>query len=174
MDTELLHEGKFLRLIREGHWEYAERTRANGAVMVVAVTPERELILVEQFRIPIHADSIELPAGISGDTANEESFIESARRELLEETGFDAESWTYLFTGPSSPGLASEMVHFYLASGLKQVSHGGGVDHEKIIIHRVPLDEIEGWITDQSSRGKIIDPRVFTGLYFLTRHGNKA
>lgn len=174
MDTACLYEGQFLRMVREGHWEYAQRVKANGAVMIVAVTPERELVLVEQYRIPIHADCIELPAGISGDVGGTESFIESARRELSEETGFDAGSWTFLFTGPSSPGLATEMVHFFLAEDLRQISEGGGVDNEKITVHRIPIDGIDTWLAEQSAMGKIIDPRVFTGLYFLVRpHANE-
>ena len=92
--------------------------------MVVAVTEEGELLLVEEYRFPLHARTIGLPAGLSGD-GGEESTLESARRELEEETGYSASFWTYLFTGPSSPGLTTEMVSFYLADGLRQVAEGG-------------------------------------------------
>ena len=82
--------------------------------MIVAVTKEGELLLVEEYRVPLHARTVGLPAGISGDEG-EESTLQSARRELEEETGYRADSWTYLFAGPSSPGLTTEMVSFYLA-----------------------------------------------------------
>lgn len=161
-----MSEGRFLRTIREGHWEYAERINANGAVMVIAMTPQREMILVEEYRYPMHARTIGLPAGISGDHG-EESKLVTAQRELLEESGYEADEWEFLFEGPSSPGLATEMVGFFLARGLRKVSEGGGIDHEDIDVHLVPVDQIEPWLAGQTSQGKVIDPRIYAGLYFL-------
>ena len=114
---------------------------------------------------------IGLPAGISGDEG-EESTLQSARRELEEETGYRADAWTYLFTGPSSPGLTTEMVSFYLAEGLHQISEGGGVAHENITVHRIPLPLVHGWLMDQTGQGKVVDPKIFMGLYFLSRSVN--
>ena len=74
-----LFRGKFLELVKEGRWEYVRRVNANGAVMVIAVTEEGELLLVEEYRFPLHALTIGLPAGLSGD-GGEESTLESARR----------------------------------------------------------------------------------------------
>lgn len=165
---QTLCRGKFLELIKEGRWEYVRRVNANGAVMIVAVTEAGELLLVEEYRFPLHARTIGLPAGISGDEG-EESALQSARRELEEETGYRAAGWTYLFTGPSSPGLATEMVSFYLADGLRRTSEGGGVDQEDITVHRIPLPLVHEWLMDQMGQGKAVDPRVFMGLYFLSR-----
>ena len=50
-----LHTGKFLALIKEGQWEYVDRVKANGVAIIVAVTEEQKVLLVEQFRIPVHA-----------------------------------------------------------------------------------------------------------------------
>lgn len=136
-----LCRGKFLELLKEGRWEYVRRVNASGAVMIVAVTKEGELLLVEEYRVPLHARTVGLPAGISGDEG-EESTLQSARRELEEETGYRADSWTYLFEGPSSPGLTTEMVSFYLAEGLHRISEGGGVAHENITVHRIPLTQV--------------------------------
>ena len=94
-----LCRGKFLELLKEGRWEYVRRVNASGAVMIVAVTEEGELLLVEEYRVPLHARTVGLPAGISGDEG-EESSLQSARRELEEETGYRADSWTYLLAGP--------------------------------------------------------------------------
>lgn len=165
--------GKFLELLKEGRWEYVRRVNANGAVMMVAVTKERELLLVEEYRVPLHAWTIGLPAGISGDEG-EESTLQSARRELEEEAGYRADAWTCLFTGPSSPGLTTEMVSFYLAEGLHQVSEGGGVDQESITVHRIPLLLVHGWLMDQIGQGKVVDPKIFMGLYFLSCSVNGA
>lgn len=166
MKKEVLFEGRFLRLVREGRWEYAERMNVLGAVMVIAMTEEREMVLVEEYRTSVHSLTIGLPAGISGDHGAE-SGLESAKRELAEEAGYEASSWELLFKGPSSPGLASEMVWFFRAGGLKKISEGGGVDGEDINVHLVPLDDVESWLKDQEEKGKLIDPRIFAGLYFL-------
>ena len=165
---ETLYAGKFLNLVRDGRWEYCERVNQTGAVMVFACTPERKVLLVEEYRPPIGMQSICFPAGLSGDEGPESDAV-AARRELLEETGYEAEHMQYLFTGPSSPGLTSESLSFFLAGGLRKVANGGGVDNENIIVHEVPLDTIETWLAEQTAAGKAIDPRIYSGLYFLTK-----
>lgn len=168
----ILYTGKFLSLIKEGHWEYAERVNATGAAIIVAVTNEQKLLLVEQYRIPVHSHTIELPAGIIGDEAahSNESQAEAARRELREETGYDAERVEILMTGPSSSGLTSELVTLFRATGLKKVSTGGGVAHEKIIVHEVPLTDVAGWLDAKVQAGFMIEPKVYAGLYFLVKN----
>ena len=76
----------------------------------------------------------------------------------------------FLFHGPSSPGLTSESLSFYLASGLRRVAAGGGVDNENITVHEVPLAEIDSWLAAKASQGVALDPRIFTGLYFIKCH----
>ncbi len=163
---ETLYSGKFLNLVREGRWEYCERVRQTRAVMVFAVTPEGKVLLVEEFRPPIGRRCLCFPAGLSGDEG-EEADVEAARRELMEETGYAAAGMRYLFEGPSSPGLSSETVAFYLASGLRRVAEGGGVAGEDITVHEVPLEEAEAWLASRASEGVALDPRLFSGLYFL-------
>lgn len=167
-ERNILYEGKFLRLIKEGRWEYADRVNADGAVMVVAVTTDRKLILVEEYRYPLHAFTLGLPAGIAGDMG-EESKRECACRELREEAGYEAERMVYLCDGPSSPGMATEVISFFRAEGLTRVSAGGGVDNERIIVHEIPLGEVHDWLFEQMAQGKAVDPKIFTGLYFLSR-----
>jgi ADP-ribose pyrophosphatase len=101
-----LHTGEFLALIREGHWEYAHRVKATGSAIIVAVTDDQKLLLVEQYRIPLHARTIELPAGIIGDEPDtrDEEHIEVARRELLEETGYAADRIEPIISGAASGG----------------------------------------------------------------------
>src|SRR5688572_30282083 len=108
-----LYKGKYLALVKEGHWEYADRVGATGAAIILAVTPEEKILVVEQYRVPVHARTIELPAGITGDEGENESDADAARRELLEETGFEASKIEPLMTGPASSGLTSETVTLF-------------------------------------------------------------
>jgi ADP-ribose pyrophosphatase len=167
-----LHTGKFLALVKEDHWEYADRTNATGAAIIVAVTEERRLLLVEQYRIPVHARTIELPAGIIGDEpgSSDEAHVEAARRELLEETGFEAGHIAALTHGPSSSGLTSETVTLFLATQLRRVGEGGGVEHEDITVHEVPLSTIDNWLEAKAKAGVLVDPKVYAGLYFIGRN----
>ncbi len=166
-----LYTGKFLALIGEGRWEYAVRVNATGAAVIVAVTETRKLLLVEQYRIPVHSRTIELPAGIVGDVpeGSMETLADAARRELLEETGYAADHIETLMGGPASSGLTSEIVTLVLATGLKRVHEGGGVGHENITVHEVDLDGIDEWLDAREKEGLLVEPKVYTGLYFLGR-----
>jgi ADP-ribose pyrophosphatase len=164
----VLAEGRFVRLVAQDHWEWAERANVSEAVIIVAVTGDRQLVLVEQFRIPLACPVIELPAGLVGDTpgGEHESLAEAARRELLEETGYEAATMEFLVDGPSSPGLVNEVYSFFLARHARRVGLGGGDGSEEIRVHLVPLDGADTWLTQKRSAGMAIDPRVYAGLYF--------
>ena len=164
-----LHTSKFLSLIKEGHWEYVNRVNATGAALILAVTTEQKLLLVEQYRIPVHARTLELPAGIIGDEPGSatESHAAAARRELLEETGYAAERVEALTTGPAGGGITSELVTLFRATGLRRAGQGGGVAHEDITVHEVPVAEIIPWLERKAKTGVLIDPKVYAGLFFL-------
>ena len=168
-----LYKGKFLALVKEGHWEYADRTNATGAAIIVAVTNEEKLLLVEQYRIPVHARTIELPAGIIGDDPGngDEVHAEAARRELLEETGYEAGYIDALMHGPASSGLTSETVTLFLATALRRVGAGGGVAYENITVYEVPLNDVHNWLETKAQAGVLVDPKVYAGLYFIERNG---
>lgn len=168
-NAEILYEGKWLRLCRKAAWEYVERTRISGIVILVALTPEENLLLVEQERPALGARVVELPAGLAGDEAGKEkeSLIEAARRELFEETGWEARSFTLLCEGPPSPGISREQVSFLFAQGLKKKGVGGGVEGENLICHEVPLKNIAAWLAQKQREGVLVDPKIYAGLYFL-------
>ena len=165
---KVLAEGRYLRLLTSEGWDYAERTCATGAVVVVAVTETGRLLLAEQYRIPVAARVLELPAGIVGDEPGRESesFESAARRELLEETGYEAGALAELTHGPPSAGFSSEVVTFFHATGLKRVHDGGGVHREEIHVHEVPLGEVVEWLAGKQGEGVLIDPKVYAGLFF--------
>ena len=168
----VLHTGKFLSLVKEGHWEYAARTNATGAAIILAVTEEQKLLLVEQYRIPVHARTIELPAGIIGDEpgGSGEAQAVAAGRELIEETGYEAEQIEALTHGPASSGVTSETVTLFRATRLRRVGAGGGVAHEDSIVHEVPLSEVSKWLEAKAKAGVMIDPKVYAGLYFIEKN----
>jgi ADP-ribose pyrophosphatase len=171
-EDRILYNGDFLRLKqRGGHWEYAERAKARAAVMLVAVTDSNELLLVEQWRAPIAANVIELPAGLVGDIAGEEDeeLTAAAARELEEETGYRAATFDFLAAGPPSAGMANEVVAFYRARGLEKVGPGGGDANEQITVHTVGLAEIDAWLADRYAQGVQVDPKIYAGLYFVRR-----
>jgi ADP-ribose pyrophosphatase len=167
-DTEVMASGKFLRLVKRGRWEYADRVNCTGAVVVVAVTNDNRIVLTEQYRLPLDQRVVELPAGLTGDEpgAADEDFALAARRELLEETGYECRNVEWLASGPTSGGLSTEIVAFYRAVGLTKVHHGGGTEHEEIEVHEVPVDEALDWLRQKHDAGVLVDPKVYAGLYF--------
>lgn len=171
-EKKTLAQGKFIRLVREGKWEYVERVIApNGAVQLVAITDADELILVQQHRPPMGAQVIELPAGLIDDVGGpDETARQTAIRELEEEAGFRPGHVELLHRGPPSPGMASEFNAFYLATQLERVHEGGGVEGENITVHRVVISDADAWLKQQGDAGILVDPKVFAGLYFAKRH----
>jgi ADP-ribose pyrophosphatase len=166
MEPEIVAQGKFLRLVKAGRWEYCERTRANGIVVIVPLIDPGQVVFVEQYRPPVKANCIEFPAGLSGDLAEaaNESLATAARRELLEETGFAAEELQYVGRAAPTAGLTSEVMSYFVARGLRRVAAGGGVEHEKITTHVVPLAEVRAWLQEQDKRA-MISAMVYSGLY---------
>mgnify|MGYP001296041203 CR=1 FL=1 len=165
---ECIAEGRHLRLLRLGNWEYVERRDTSGIVAVVAVTDDDRVVLVGQFRAAVSRRCIELPAGLAGDSAEhrDEDLVAAARRELLEETGYEAERFEHLCAGPPSAGLSSEVITFYRAHGLRRVGTGGGDADERITVHEIPLRQADDWLKREAAAGALIDPKVYTGLYF--------
>lgn len=163
---KVLAEGQYLRLVVENGWEFVERKSTTGIVVIVAVTDGGQLLLVEQFRPPVRGRVIELPAGLAGDIAGQEGepLADAARRELSEETGYQAASMTSLGGGPPSSGTTSEVVTFFHAHGLRRTGRGGGDAHEDIEVHEVPRAEARAWLRQRERDGRMVDPKVYAGL----------
>ncbi len=170
--VETLYQGKHLQLQKRGHWEFAARTQGTGVVAIVAVTAGQQLVLTEQFRPPVQKKVVDLPAGLAGDIAGEEqeSFETAARRELIEETGFVHGAFKYIFSGPSSAGMTTEMIDFYLACDVEQVEEGGGDETEEIKVHVIPLKKIGAWLKRKETSKTCVDPKVYAALGILSLH----
>lgn len=167
--TEVLYAGRWLRMMKRGRWEYAERTNPGGGVIIVAVTAEDRILFVEQWREAVRSKTIEMPAGLVGDLAGSasESAVAAAARELTEETGYRAERVEFLMSGPSSAGMSNEIIAFVRAHGLVREHAGGGDSTEEIIVHEIPRNDAAAWLLQKSREGYSIDPKLFAGLYFL-------
>jgi ADP-ribose pyrophosphatase len=148
-------------------WEYVTRKGVTGVVGLVAVTNEGKLLLVEQFRKPVDAPVIEIPAGLAGDGRYRNETLETAaRRELREETGYEAANMEYLGGGTASAGLTDELITLFRATGLHKAGDPTPDGDERITVHEVPLNEVVPWLSKQAERGVLTDLKVFSALFF--------
>jgi ADP-ribose pyrophosphatase len=165
-----LYKGRYLNLVERDRWEFVSRSNARCVVALVAVTPAGEIVLVEQYRKPVDSSVIEIPAGLVGDLSDpDEPILLAAARELEEETGFVATEMELLMDCPSSAGMSDEVISFVRAKGLSRVGPGGGDASENIVVHVVPLPEVDDWLNGQLAAGKQLDPKIYTALYWLLR-----
>lgn len=164
---ETLFATHWLGLHRIGHWDFVERPNADACVAVLAVTPAAEVVLIDQFRIPVQRRVIEIPAGLVGDDESHpgESLAATAGRELLEETGFRAGRIEPLLDSPTSAGMTSEMTYLFLATDLVREHPGGGVGHEDIRVHLVPLATLRDWLDARHHDGCAVDFKIHAALW---------
>ncbi len=162
---EIVWQGKYITTKRRGPWEYVGRARGIGAAVILAIE-DGHVLLVEQFRVPLQARCLELPAGLVGDETEGEDVATSAARELEEETGYRANRIEIIGTFASSPGMVSETFTLVRAYGLMRVSDGGGVPGEDIVVHRVALTDVPMFIAAKRDDGVVIDVKMLALLQF--------
>jgi ADP-ribose pyrophosphatase len=162
-------QGRYLGIYERDDWEFASRTNAHAVVIIAAVDPDDRLILVEQYRIPVQNRVIELPAGLVGDHGDpDEPLLLAAQRELEEETGFRANSWSPIMECPTSAGMCDEMLSFYLARDLVRSGPGGGDESEDIVVHEIPVKGVSAWLDARRAEGYMVDPKIYSALYWLS------
>ena len=156
-DVKIVWKGRHLSMADRDGWEFAIRNTRKPSVGIVAIMDDHRVVLVEQYRPPVKGKVIELPAGLVGDLAGSEneSLLECAKRELYEETGYSATTWTELIRAYSSPGLTDESIVLFLAEGLTKSGRGGGDAGEDIAIHEVQLDQVVQWLSDRGGRADL-------------------
>lgn len=156
---EVMWQGRFIVARRRGKWEYVGRTRGVHAAVILAVE-EGHVLLVEQWRMPLMANCLELPAGLVGDEDEGEAIETAAARELEEETGYRPARVESLGRFASSPGMVSEEFTLVRATGLEKVSEGGGVAGEDIVVHRVSVDGIAAFVAAKRAEGLKMDVKL--------------
>ena len=156
-DGAVLHVVKDKILLPDGNTSYREFCLHKGAVAVVPITDENEVLLVRQFRYAHHREFLEIPAG-KFDFVGEDP-LEAAKRELSEETGAVAEKYTYLGVLDTTPALIDEKIHMFLAEGLSFGDAHPDAD-EFISVERIHLSELVSMVMS----GKIRDGKTQIGI----------
>lgn len=162
LSGEKIYDGKIIRVERDtvklpnGVCAFREVVRHPGAVCVVPLTDKNEVLLVRQFRYPEDRILVEIPAGkLEPGEHSPEHFADAARRELSEETGAWCEKLTFIGDFLSSPAILDEVIHMYLAEGLKMGSASPD-DDEFLDLVSIPLDEL----CDMIANGKVTDGKT--------------
>ena len=159
MSGKLEWEGKYIRVVRDGTWEYVERCGGVHAVVILA-EHDGKLVLVEQRRVPLGRNCLELPAGLVGDEDPDATVEGTAIKELEEETGFTAERIEAIGEFFSSPGMVAEGFTLVRAHGLTRIGEGGGNEHEEIEVHLVPRADIPAFVERKLVEGTAIDVKL--------------
>ena len=166
---QVVHKGTYMIFARDTVLDPEGKEHARdivihpGAVTVVAILPDRRLVLVRQYRHAAGEALLELPAGTLDRQPDEsiEEPLSAAKRELTEETGYRAERWRELATFFTAPGFASELMTLYLATGLSpDPEHTGPDPDERLNVELLPFDEALAL----AQRGELRDAKTITGV----------
>ncbi|MBI5659892.1 MAG: NUDIX hydrolase [Nitrosomonadales bacterium] len=167
LDSAVVYDGNFISVRRDnalmpdGSVRSREYIAHPGAVAVLALLDNGNLLMERQFRYAPQREFIEIPAGKIDPG---EDILLCAQRELLEETGYVAAEWTHLTTSWPCIGYADEQIIYFLARGL---THRGRQldDGEFLEVFELPLDDALGWVR----QGKICDSKTMVGLFWLEK-----
>jgi ADP-ribose pyrophosphatase len=163
--VEVMWEGKFVRAMRRGKWEYASRANDIRAVVILA-EHDGKVILVDQPRVPTDCRCVELPAGLVGDHDPNATIESTAIAELEEETGFTADRVERLGDFYASPGMLAEGFTLVRAHGVRKIGGGGGDDSEDINVHLVSRADIPNFIEQKRAEGFGVDVKLLLLLNF--------
>ncbi len=172
---EPIYKGKILTFhvdtvrLPSGNSATREYVRHNGAVAVVALTNDGEILMEEQFRYPCGRVFLEIPAG-KLDSPDEDP-LEAAKRELREETGAVADEWISLGDYYPSPAISTEVIRLYLARGLSFGDTDWDAD-ERLIVRKISPEELYRAI----AAGEISDGKTVAAILkykLLTENGGK-
>ena len=151
--------GKYVRVVRDGTWEYVERCGGVHAAVILA-EHDGQVVLIEQMRVPLGRKCLERPAGLVGDEDPNAGVEDTAIKELEEETGFTADRIDIVGEFFSSPGMVAEGFTLVRAHGLRRIGEGGGNEHEEIEVHLVSRSDIPAFVERKRSEGCAIDVKL--------------
>lgn len=167
---DVIHRGYAIEVVvarytaPDGHEFTRDVVRHPGAVAVLPLHDDGSVTLVRQYRAPIDAELIEIPAGIR-DVDGEDLRL-TAERELVEEVGLTAQHYEHLGEFHVAAGLTDESVHLFLATGLTHVgADNQGPEEEAMTIERLPLAELVAMI----ERGEVTDAKTIISALLVAR-----
>lgn len=168
LESRLAWQGEFLEVhmdrvkCPDGHIAPREYLKHPGAVMIIPLLDDGQIVLERQYRYPLRRSFIELPAGKIDPG---EDLLACAQRELLEETGYVARTWTHLGGFHNAIGYCDEKIEVFLAQGLEQ--RGAKTDDGEVLeIFTAPWQEVLAAVLD----GRITDVKTIIGVHWLEKH----
>lgn len=171
ISKKTVYKNSFLTLnvdeVRLPNDKISERTYVehNGAAAILAITTEKKILLVKQFRYPIHQVSIEIPAG-KKDDINEDAF-ECASRELEEETGYVSDSMMSVMKMHTCVGYSDELIELYLATDCVKKENAKPSDEDEFLeLLEVSVEETKNLV----ETGMITDAKTLLALQYLWLH----
>lgn len=172
LSSKCVYEGNFLHMytdkvtMPDGKLAVREYVTHPGAVVIIALLANGDLVMERQHRYPLHQDFFELPAG---KVDHNEDSLACAQRELLEETGYIALNWRYITTLYPCIGYSDERLIYFMAEGLNLQSSCPD-DGEHIEVFTLSFSEALEWV----KKGKITDNKTVSGLFWAERiiHGS--
>lgn len=176
-NKKIAWEGKFIRIWEKdfvvkngtkGTWEVVQRKTHGKVAIIFALTPEKEVILERLYRIPVESFVIELPAGLMDK--KDEKPEDTAKRELLEETGYMADKVIPILDGPFNSGTTSDEAILFFAPDVKFVGKKGGEPTEEIEVLKVPLEKLVDFVITPQKNAKI-DLKILAILPILRKMG---
>ena len=165
ISSRMLHEGRHFSFLRDevelpnGLKTYRDIVRHPGAVAIVPFLPDGRIVLVRQYRYAAGKPLLEIPAGTLEEG---EDPLECARRELIEETGYEASELTAILSCYMAPGYSDEVIHFFEAGGLREV----GISPEEDESIEVEVSEL-GEIIRMIEENIIEDAKTIIGIHCL-------
>lgn len=172
LSSELVYTGDYLKVYRDtvslpnGASSYREYLKHPGAVMIIPVFDNGDVLVERQYRYPMRKVFVEFPAG-KKDAG--EAPLETAQRELLEETGYTAQNYTHITDIYNALAYCDEVIHFYIAEDLHDSGQQKLDDNEFVQVMRVPLVELMNWIR----QGWVPDVKTQLGAFWLQDYLSK-
>ncbi|MBP6241473.1 MAG: NUDIX hydrolase [Hydromonas sp.] len=172
LSSELVYTGDYLKVYRDtvslpnGASSYREYLKHPGAVMIIPVFDNGDVLVERQYRYPMRQVFVEFPAG-KKDAG--EAPLETAQRELLEETGYTAQNYTHITDIHNALAYCDEVIHFYIAEDLHDSGQQKLDDNEFVQVMRVPLAELMNWIR----QGWVPDVKTQLGAFWLQDYLSK-
>lgn len=173
---EIVFDGKFLKIShrtfidktgKERIWESVERKNIYGRIVIIfALTKNREVLIEKVYRVPLESYVLELPAGLVDKKG--ESETETAKRELLEETGFFAKKLIPVFGSVAAPGLTNSEYLYFFAPDVEFKGKSQTEDTEEIEVLKVPLNKLTGFLLKEYESGRVkVDDKILNLLPVL-------